>query len=575
MIVGEPHSIGEVFLEQLASQPNAMALLAPYGGQLRCFTWRRLAQLVSVLLEQFDRRGIDAGAHVATWLPNGLEWIVIDLACQLRGAVHVALDARLPAAAAVRLSEHAEAQLLIATDELLPQLASATEQSSAKQPVPVAASFEGVLSEAALGEAASRVASALRVPADWDEQAKLARFANLPAQPDAAAQILYTSGTMSDPKGVMLSHRNLLSNARAKLTAAPQLANEVRLNVLPFAHAYARTCELSTWIISGSLLCIARNWAEFLELSPRIRPTLVNLVPHLAQKLAVALDEVALDEVDEQAGAKRAGERLMGDRLRLVQVGGAALPRAVWDRLAREGWPPLQGYGLTEASPVVCSNRAGDQRCDSIGPSVPGVELRVDACGVLWTRGPHVMLGYWKAPEETAAKIRDGWLCTGDLAEATEDGRWRIIGRADDQISLSTGYKASPHELVRRLGHDPWIDQLVIVGQDRPHLAALVYPRWPELPVELFERPEADGEGELVGPSREQLCARRFERALVERWSAAQADLPRQLQIHRVGLLREPLESENGGLNFKGAVRRKYVEQVLLARQVAELYPES
>lgn len=570
MIVGEPHSIGEVFLEQLASQPNAMALLTPYAGQLRCFTWRRLAQLVSVLLEQFDRRGIDAGRHVATWLSNGLEWIVIDLACQLRGAVHVALDARLPAAAALRLSEHADAQVLIATNEHLAQLTAATEQPPADSRVPVAISFDGILSATAIGEAASRVASALHVPADWDEQAKLARFANLPAQPDAAAQMLYTSGTMSDPKGVMLSHRNLLSNARAKLAAAPQQANDVRLNVLPFAHAYARTCELSTWIISGSLLCIARNWAEFLELSPRIRPTLVNLVPHLAQKLAVALDEL-----DEKAGAKRAGERLMGDRLRLLQVGGAALPRAVWDRLAREGWPPLQGYGLTEASPVVCSNRAGDQRCDSIGASVPGVELRVDACGVLWTRGPHVMLGYWKAPEETAARIRDGWLCTGDLAEATEDGRWRIIGRADDQISLSTGYKASPHELVRRLAHDPWIDQLVIVGQDRPHLAALVYPRWPELPVELFERPEADGKDGPPSPSRQQLCARRFERALVERWSSVQADLPRQLQIHRVGLLREPLESENGGLNFKGAVRRKYVEQVLLARQVAELYPES
>lgn len=559
---GEPQSIGECFLEQVANQPHAMALLAPCGGQLRCFTWRRLAQLVSVALEQLDRQGIASGAHVATWLPNGLAWIVIDLACQLRGAVHVAIDARLPDAAAMRLAIHAEARLLVATDEKSCELASIRKEHS-----PLCLTFDALLGGEWLGGSESSVASALRVPSTLDESENLARYAHLPTCPDAAAQMLYTSGTMNEPKGVMLSHGNLVSNARAKLAAAPQFASDVRLNVLPFAHAYARTCELSTWIISGSLLCIARNWAEFLELSPRIGPTLVNLVPHLAQKLVAALDEV-----EEREEGKGAGELLLGHRLRLLQVGGAALPRPLWDRLARQGWPPLQGYGLTEASPVICSNRAGDQRCDSVGPSVPGVELRVDACGVLWTRGPHVMLGYWKAPQETSAKIKDGWLCTGDLAEVSDDGRWRIIGRADDQISLSTGYKASPHELLRRLAHDPWVEQLVIVGQDRPHLAALVYPRWSELPGELFEKPEPGAPEEGLGHLRQQLCADRFEQALVKRWSAAQADLPRQLQIHRIGLLREPLASENGGLNFKGAVRRKFVEQVLLAGEVAELY---
>lgn len=561
MTSGGSQSIGEVFLGQLANQPDAMALLAPCGGQLRCFTWRRLAQLVCIALEQFDQRHIDRGAHIASWLPNGLAWIVIDLACQLRGAVHVALDSRLPMATALRFARHADAQLLFTEDELYEEIVSASSEES-----PAVLNFQTWMDAETPRNSGSSIPQALQVPATFDEKERLSRYARLPGQPEAAAQILYTSGTMSEPKGVMLSHRNLLSNAQAKLAAAPQSATDVRLNILPFAHAYARTCELSTWISSGSLLCIARTWAEFLRLGPHIRPTLVNLVPHLAQKLVVALDEV-----ENQAGSGRAGERLLGDRLRLLQVGGAALPRTVWDRLAREGWPPLQGYGLTEASPVICSNRAGDQRPDSVGTSVPGVELRLDQSGVLWTRGPHVMLGYWKAPQETAAKIQDGWLCTGDLAEATDDGRWRILGRADDQICLATGYKASPHELVRRLAQEPWVEQLVIVGQDRPHLAALVYPRWSVLPEELFDRPA----GDESAPLSSRLCTSRFQRALVERWSVAQADLPRQLRIQRVGVLREPLVSENGGLNFKGAVRRKFVEQVLLAEQIAELYSDS
>ncbi len=152
------------------------------------------------------------------------------------------------------------------------------------------------------------------------------------------AQILYTSGTIDQPKGVLLSQGNLLSNARAKLAAAPQFATDVRLNILPFAHAYARTCELSTWILSGSQLCIAPDWNTFLSWALELEPTLVNLVPQLVYRLVDHMDATA-------------SEFPLGHRLRLLQVGGAALRPAVWKRLAARGWPPLQGYGLTETSP--------------------------------------------------------------------------------------------------------------------------------------------------------------------------------------------------------------------------------
>ncbi len=139
------------------------------------------------------------------------------------------------------------------------------------------------------------------------------------------AQLLYTSGTISQPKGALLSHGNLLSNAHAKLLAAPQLASDVRLNILPFAHAYARTCELSTWIISGSQLCIAGDWDMFLKWAPMVEPTLVNLVPHLVYRLHDLL------------ASSSDSAKLLGHRLRLLQVGGAGLREDVWRSFAAKG----------------------------------------------------------------------------------------------------------------------------------------------------------------------------------------------------------------------------------------------
>lgn len=546
-----PGSIGEYFVSHLAARPEQTAFWQSSNGALDPISWSDVAATVASVLQQISALGVDPGAHIATWLPNGLAWVAVDLAAQLRGFVHVALDARLSRNSVEKLVEHAAAAVLFTTAEQVHQLeqrAANVGRLSAIMPLRVLVPDLGVD-----GQSRGGVPIALEVLK--------------PPEPDSLAQILFTSGTMNDPKGVMLSHRNLLTNALAKLDAAPQRVDDVRLNILPFAHAYARTCELSTWIIGGSQLCVARDWSDFLELAALLRPTLVNLVPHLANKLVAQLDRAT-----EAFSSPDSHERLLGGRLRLLQVGGAALSLEHWNRLADAGWPPLQGYGLTESSPVICSNRAGQQRAGTVGPPVQGVELRLDEHTVLWTRGPHVMLGYWNSPAATAAKIVDGWLCTNDLAQPTEDGHWRILGRADDQISLSTGYKASPHELTPVLAHDAWVDQLVIVGQDRPYLAALVHPRISAMPAGMFAAPGMDAGDQQTSRDLRLLDEERFERALVARWSAHQTELPRQLRIERVGLLREPLTSDNGGLNFKGAIRRKFVERVLAGDQVAALY---
>ena len=524
-------SLFAVFVQRCRQHPHEVALKTlGDGDELSEFTWLELEQLVAfatVCIQRASSGQLKPGDHIASWLGNGLAWVLVDLAAQAMGWVHVALDPRLPSAMATDLIDHCQARVLVANlGSLSPLLIPL--------PIPVLDSqqLEGCF------DTLSSLGDRLDAPS-------LASF-----DADAPAQILITSGTISRPKCVVLSHRNLRSNAQAKLLAAPQERSDIRLNILPFAHAYARTCELSTWILSGCQLCIAAHWDQFLHWAPVIQPTLVNLVPHLVHRVL---------ERFEQAGD---AEHPLGQRLRLLQVGGAALGDEVWQRMARLGWPPLQGYGLTETSPVICSNRAGRQRSDTVGPPVAGVEVRIDSDGLLWTRGEHVMLGYWRDPAGTAERMNDGWFCTGDLAERLDDGSLRILGRLDDQITLSTGYKVSPLELTRRLAADPWIASVVLVGQNQPHVAALVYPNYKRLPSEYS--------CEAGDMSPDEALA--LGRAIVERLRPLTIDLPRSMQIERVAIMKQPPTIENGGLNFKGGLRRTFIEQQLCREEVAELF---
>lgn len=518
----------DCFIEQCRSQPDTIALRilssndssGPSSCRSRDLTWCELERLLHRTIELLlnETLAVKTGDHVATWLPNGLAWILVDLATQWLGCVHVALDTRLPAKMAGELVRHSRSKLLVVERNELAEMAEQLPDCS-------------IL-------AADKI-TAEEFELDWpvshrEDGQRLSNSALLSEH--APAQLLYTSGTIGQPKGALLSHGNLLSNAQAKLQAAPQWPSDVRLNILPFAHAYARTCELSTWILSGSTLCVVRDWNAFLYWAPVIKPTLINLVPQLVYRL--------MDKLNELSAVQP-----LGNRLRLLQVGGAALRKDVWDRLATMGWPPLQGYGLTETSPVICSNRTGHQRHDCVGPPVAGVEVRIDSEGVLWTRGPHVMLGYWQNPSATQAKMRDDWFCTGDLAEQLSDGTLRIFGRTDDQITLSTGYKVAALELTRRLSDDAELEHVVIVGQDRPSIAALIFPRLDHTwdPVALSS-------------------------SVMKRWHVLTRDLPRSMQIQRVAVIKYPLTVDNGGLNFKGAVRRAFVEQTLCRREVEQMY---
>lgn len=490
-----------------------------------------MAGWIDQAVQWLQQQQLARGEHVGSVMQNSFEWIVIDFACQLCGLVHVAIDPRLPDEAAIQLLRKADCRFAIIDPNRLKTL-----QASALS---------------VLRLATYRIERNTRE--FTSEGLNELRKAAIQLDPLAPAQILFTSGTSGQPRAVVLSHRNLVSNSVAKLDAAPQFESDLRLNILPFSHAYARTCELSAWVLSKSELALAQDWQHFLHMAPRLEPTLINLVPHLVERLHRSLpcsDFLHTDSLHsdlDQFSARERLAQLLGSKVRLLQVGGAALPLKLWKDFAFLGLPPLQGYGLTEASPVVCSNRAGEQFPETVGPPVSGVEIKVDEDGQLWTRGNHVMLKYYQEPQVTKAKIVDGWLATGDIAELLPQGI-KIIGRVSDVVVLSTGYKVMPQSIESRLNDIPWIANCIVVGDGDPSLTAVVWPSLAKLPA---------------GLSRSNLTDERLSQEFLVEAAERLTDLPSHAQIRKALIANSPIDESmriaKGGWR-RDLIMAKYVQ---------------
>lgn len=508
--IGENSSIALLMLLNALNQPERPAFCkvstTEPKGQM-WFSWGQIANWVSLACTEIEVNRLSSGAHIASVEKNSVEWFVLDFACQILGYVHVAIDSRWPDSMVAHLIALSQAQLVFGRcpETLRPHPSRLQFNCKPDTPPINRGDLEKLIERA--------MAITVKMP----------------------AQMLFTSGTSGDPKGVLLSHRNLVTNAIAKLDAAPQFEEDLRLNILPFCHAYARTCELSTWVLSNSSLAIANEWSDFLSQAMRLQPTLINLVPHLANKLLH--HEMTKEKLTPHEVISR-----LGGKVRLLQVGGAAIADALWYELERCGLPPLQGYGLTEASPVVCSNRSGQQRPGKIGPPVQGAELQVDVDGQLWVRGDGVMCGYYRDPLATQARIQDGWLATGDLVERDDLGHYRIIGRVSDVIVLSTGFKVSPELIEGRIENIANVEHALIVGQDQPYVVALIWLACSTLPLIHLANDDCSSTESL-----RETFAETIQQVL--------ADLPSFMHPRRIILIADPIDPDL--LTPKGNLQRK------------------
>jgi long-chain acyl-CoA synthetase len=543
----------------------------PRTGQWQTYTWSQTAHEVRRWQAALQAEGLKAGDRVAIMCRNSHEWVVFDQAALGLGLVVVPLYvsdrpdnvAWILADAGVSLlvvEEPAQWQALHETSNVPRGLNRVVALKGAGR--------EGILVGAGpwLGEPGSALAESER-------------------DPDSLATIVYTSGTTGRPKGVMLSHRNILWNIDAILRRFRIDPDDLLLSFLPLSHTLERTGGYYLPLVAGACVAFNRGVPQLAEDLERIKPTLMISVPRIFERVHGRITEKLASEgtlrrwlfglavssgwaaheyrqgrgswspvvslhplLDRLVGAKVRAR--LGGRLRVTVCGGAALAPPIARFFIGLGIPVVHGYGLTETSPVISVNPLEDNVPETVGPPIPGVEVRVGERGELLTRSPSVMLGYWNNAEATRRMIdADGWVHTGDKAELDAAGRIRITGRLKDIIVLSTGEKVPPVDIESAILLDPLFEQVMLVGEGRPHLAALVVPsteRLAELAAGLGLDPAdpATRWDERVGA----LMLERLQRRL--------KTFPGYARVHSLAISPDPWTPENGFMTPTFKLRR-------------------
>ena len=466
-------------------------------------------------------------ARIAILLPNGLDAVCADQAALSQALVPVPLHAiDNPGSIAYILSDCEASMVMVSSLAQWRAIESVGLALPALQAVVVTG--ENVL-PAASGEAVPVLSLA-----GWLAAGQGHSSATPPPSADDLAAIVYTSGTTGKPKGVMLTHRNVVCNVLAILERVVPTPDDVFLSFLPLSHTFERTAGYYLPMAAGSCVAYARSVGLLAEDLKTVRPTVLISVPRIYERVFAKLQErlagsavrTRLFEAAQAVGWRRfcraqglplaAGEdsawaaldpllwplldRLVartlraqfGGRVRVAVSGGAALSHAVARCFLGLGLPLLQGYGMTETSPVVAANGVEDNDPATVGQALPGVEVRIAGNRELQVRGPSVMKGYWKRPEDTARVLdAEGWLSTGDQADM-QNGRIRIMGRIKEIIVTSTGEKVPPGDLELAIAVDPLFAQVLVVGENRPFIAcvAVVNPvEWQRLAASLGLNP--------------------------------------------------------------------------------------
>jgi long-chain acyl-CoA synthetase len=579
-----PETLVPVFRDTVAAHADRVALISPgIDGPDHTTTWSEICRDVRQLAVALHHEGVRPGDRIVQVGENSYEWILLDLAVHLVRGVHVALHSVLSGEQIAWQIRDCGAQFVFLSDGKQRAKLGRDDPSMAPDPFLLMSRRGDSISHPYVYSTSDlRYSKALSDPKLVSTADALEAAALADTRPDDLATILYTSGTTGEPKGVMLSHANLISNARGMLSVFPYQPDELRLCWLPLSHIYARTCDLYTWIIGGTQLALAESREKILENCQSLHPTLLNGVPYFFDKvrrhfesLPKATPKRAAHEVGgsssgaahEVSGAADGLAELLGGKLRLCSSGGAALPVATAEFYWQHGIRLVQGYGLTESSPVITASHPDSDRMGSVGQPIPGVEVRIGADGEILTRGPHVMLGYWNRPADTADTIRDGWLHTGDLGRLDDASYLWITGRKKDLIVTAAGKNIAPVAIESLLAEEPLISQVVVLGEGRNYLAALIVPDRAALTAEIFERriPVFTPAQALAHPAVRALYRQRIDQRL--------ACLSENEQIGRFELLDRGLSVEQGELTPTLKLRRATIQEHFAAA-IERLYAE-
>lgn len=535
--ISSVQTLPQLLAYRAASTPDAEAYRAFDSSRQTwaSLTWAQTAERVSTWTHALAAMQLPPAARVAILLPNSLNAMCADQATLAAGDVPVPLHAiDNPGSIAYILADCGASMLFVSQAEQWEKIRAVGTSFPALRAVVITDDDDAFKPTPASGgsPAVGSLAQWLTGAAQTD-----ASTAATGPHADDLAAIVYTSGTTGKPKGVMLTHRNVVSDVKAVLERIAPTVDDVFLSFLPLSHTFERTGGYYLPIAAGSCVAYARSVAQLAEDLKTIRPTVLVSVPRIYERIHAKLLEklsptpwkMQLYEAAQNKGwarfcavqglpapAPSEGQAAgwmaalpwpllqalvakpllaqFGGRVRVAVSGGAPLSPTIAKCFLGLGLPLIQGYGMTETAPVVSVNALDDNDPACVGKALPGVEVRIGDNHELQVRGPIVMKGYWKRPEDTARILStDGWLGTGDQADIV-NGRIYIKGRIKEIIVTSTGEKIPPGDLELALLADPLLEQAFVVGENRPFIAcvAVLNPgEWQRLAADLGLNPQA------------------------------------------------------------------------------------
>jgi long-chain acyl-CoA synthetase len=580
--VGEARTLAGLFRERIHRSPDAIAyqFYDTLNEVWTDYSWSSMEREVARWQSALEQEKLKPGDKVAIMARNSRFWVMFDQAALGLGLVVVPLYTEDQVDSVIFILKHAEVKLLV--------IGGVAQWERLKTRAKEFSTLKRIVSIGQISDANDRrmVSVSRWLPV------KGGKLRRNDGQPDDLATIVYTSGTTGRPKGVMLSHRNILSNSMSGLQAVPVTTNDVFLSFLPLSHMLERTVGYYLPMMAGATVAHSRSIANLPEDLQVIKPTVIISVPRIFERMYARVKEglltkpafvrtlfnlavnIGWEYFTYQQGrcswrasfilwpllkrlvADKINERL-GGRIRVAISGGAALAPEISKVFVGLGVPILQGYGLTEASPVVSVNKLGSNIPASIGPPLPEVEVKLGGNGELLTRSKSVMLGYWKEEAATREIIdKERWLHTGDKARI-EDNHIYITGRLKEIIVMATGEKVSPLDIELAITTDHLFEQIMIVGESRPYLTAIAVLNKDQLD-KLIEN-----ETQTIDTCSEEA----IEGLLLERIANKLKMFPDYAQIHRVTCTREHWEVDNGLLTPTLKIKRNKLH----ARYVAEI----
>lgn len=598
---GQPRTLNELIMQATARRMEKVVMRYKRDKAWQDITGAQLMGRIRHIALALHERGVRKGDRVSILAESCPEWSITDYAILASGGVTVPIYPTQAVDQVAYILKNCEARVLfISNQKLLRRVQSALDplKGDAPQLILFDEKSEGL--ETLDAFASKGVDVAARSPELFDTLVAQ-------ATPDDLATIIYTSGTTGEPKGVMLSHRNLVFDAVSSGKHLGPDINDVFLSFLPLSHVFERTV-LYLLMNCDVQICYARGIETVAEDLKEIHPTIVTAVPRLFEKIYATINKRAADQPPMKQRifqrAIKVGREVavlkdqrksvpftlaiqhkvldglvfskwreaVGGKIRFFVSGGAALPKELGLIFSAAGIEILQGYGLTETSPVVACNKPGNNRFGTIGQPIEGVKVKIAEDGELLVQGDLVMQGYYKLPEATAEMIKeypDGiWLHTGDIGEMDAEGFLKITDRKKDLIKTNLGKYIAPQQIENLIGGIPLVEQVIIIGNQRKYPSALIVPNYDALKTYASS---------LALDTKDKATLAKHPRIL-EFFKKKVDEVTRELAPHekvkKIALLTDEFTIDGGELTPSLKIRRKFVEDKY-RDLIDSLYPKN